>query len=48
MPHRNPVRPLDVRHFPRSLSISPRPAANAVPDTRYTLCAMRQVGGATL
>ena len=26
----------------------PRPAAHAVPDPRYTLCAMRQVGGATL
>jgi len=45
---RNPVRPLDVRHFLCSLSISTRPAANAVSDQRYTLCAMRQVGGATL
>jgi len=25
-----------------------RPTANAVPDPRYALCAMRQVGGATL
>jgi len=32
--------------FLRSLFIF-RPTANAVPDQRYALCAMRQVGGAT-
>jgi len=40
------ARPTSVTF--RDHSPSPRPAANAVPDPRYALCAMRQVGGATL
>ena len=42
MPHRNPVRPSDVRHFPRSLSIS-RPSRQS--RSRPTLYAVRYAPG---
>jgi len=48
MPPRNPVcPPTSVTFCDHSSSLS-RPAAKAVLDPRYTPCAMRQVGGATL
>ena len=56
--HSSPVRPLDFPQLSLHLTVrhdtllehtsSPARPVNHVLDTRYTPCAMRQVGGATL